>query len=245
MELFPTNGAVASLEAFAAALGCGKRRNFFRSPQRLQSSTHEKRRAGSNYLLGGTFIIGEKRRKRRGEDAPLRPKRNLRNRSAWAARTTRRLFDPPVTRTAGKGQLRFLFFNPLFHIHPCPVMLSRAVLPLTRPNVLASAVRTSALSAQRPRWYAQGKGNTPYTLPESMQPQETKQKKRKPTQKPQAAQHTTEQPEFDTKAQPETDAQPVSYLYRRLIPLSRHEPPFSNLSWPIVRSRRVPSEAPP
>ncbi|CAI7570675.1 Mitochondrial import inner membrane translocase subunit tim50 [Penicillium manginii] len=87
-------------------------------------------------------------------------------------------------------------------------MLSRAVLPLTRPNVLASAFRaSSALSAQRPRWYAQGKGSSPYTLPESMQSQEAKTKKRKATKNTQTAQTTAEQPEFDTKAQPETDAE--------------------------------------
>ncbi|KAJ5234926.1 Mitochondrial import inner membrane translocase subunit tim50 [Penicillium citrinum] len=83
-------------------------------------------------------------------------------------------------------------------------MLSRAALPLTRPNVFASAFRaSSALSAQRPRWYAQGKGSAPYNLPESMQSEE-KAKKRKSTQKPQEAQYAAEQPEFDTKAQPET-----------------------------------------
>lgn len=51
-------------------------------------------------------------------------------------------------------------------------MLSRAVLPLTRPNVLASAVRVSALSAQRPRWYAKsggGGGGARYKLPKSIQ----------------------------------------------------------------------------
>lgn len=100
-------------------------------------------------------------------------------------------------------------------------MLSRAVLPLTRPNVLASAFRaSSALSAQRPRWYAQGKGSTPYNLPESMQSQEFQAKKRKAAQKSQDAQHSAEQPEFDTKAQPETDAEaakPVSYRHLTIL----------------------------
>ena len=98
-------------------------------------------------------------------------------------------------------------------------MLSRAALPLTRPNVFASAFRaSSALSAQRPRWYAKGKGSAPYDLPESMQSEE-KVKKHKSTQKPQKAQYNTEQPEFDTKAQPET-TKPVSFLYLISIPPS-------------------------
>lgn len=81
-------------------------------------------------------------------------------------------------------------------------MLSRAVLPLTRPNVLASAVRVGSLTAQRPRWYAKGKA---YELPESVQSKETKAKKPKATEQPQQKQHAAEQPEFDTKAKPETD----------------------------------------
>lgn len=97
-------------------------------------------------------------------------------------------------------------------------MLSRAALPLTRPNVFASAFRaSSALSAQQPRWYAQGKGSAPYNLPESMQSEE-KAKKRKSTQKPQEAQYAAEQPEFDTKAQPET-AKPVCFLHLNSIPI--------------------------
>lgn len=85
-------------------------------------------------------------------------------------------------------------------------MLSRAVLPLTRPNVLASAVRVGALSTQRPRWYAKGKENVPYKLPESMQPKNTRAEMPKTAEQPQESQHAAEQPEFDTKAKPETDA---------------------------------------
>lgn len=83
-------------------------------------------------------------------------------------------------------------------------MLTRAILPLTRPNVLASAARVSRVSAlytQRPRWYAKGSKNTPYELPESI--------KQKSEAAPQASQeqHAKEQPEFETKAKPEeTDA---------------------------------------
>lgn len=81
-------------------------------------------------------------------------------------------------------------------------MLSRAVLPLARRNVLASTVRVSALSAQRPRWYAKGKDSAPYTLPESLQGKEPQVKK------PKAAKKETpvEQPESDTQAKPETEA---------------------------------------
>ncbi|OQD77485.1 hypothetical protein PENDEC_c002G07106 [Penicillium decumbens] len=74
-------------------------------------------------------------------------------------------------------------------------MLSRALLPLTRPNILASTVRVGSLSTQRPRWYAKGK---PYKLPENLQSKTGKE--------PKQSQHASEQPEFDTKAQPETEA---------------------------------------
>lgn len=82
-------------------------------------------------------------------------------------------------------------------------MLSRAVLPLTRPNVLASAARASrvsALATQRPRWYAKGKG-TPYELPKS-----PKAKKSKTTPEASQNEHAKEQPELDTKAKPSADA---------------------------------------
>ncbi|KAJ5574303.1 uncharacterized protein N7459_008730 [Penicillium hispanicum] len=81
-------------------------------------------------------------------------------------------------------------------------MLSRAVLPLTRPNVLASTVRVSALSAQRSRWYS--KGGAPYELPKSMQ-SGPKAKNPKTANKPQQNQHAAEQPEFDTTAKPESE----------------------------------------
>ncbi|KAJ6092655.1 Mitochondrial import inner membrane translocase subunit tim50 [Penicillium sp. IBT 16267x] len=84
-------------------------------------------------------------------------------------------------------------------------MLSRAVLPLTRPHVLASAARASrvprvsALSVQQPRWYAKGKG-TPYELPKSMQDESTKSKKSTSKKQP-----DSEKSESD-KTKPETDA---------------------------------------
>lgn len=84
-------------------------------------------------------------------------------------------------------------------------MLSRAVLPLTRPNVLASAVRVGSLSAQRPRWYAKGKGKAPYKLPESMKRKETNANNPQSAEKPQQTQYTPEQPEFDTKAKAESE----------------------------------------
>jgi import inner membrane translocase subunit TIM50 len=78
-------------------------------------------------------------------------------------------------------------------------MLSRAVLPLTRPNILASAARVGSLSAQRPRWYAKGKDNAPYKLPDHLQ-------QKKAADEPKQNQHASEQPEFDTQAKPETEA---------------------------------------
>lgn len=85
-------------------------------------------------------------------------------------------------------------------------MLSRAVLPLTRPNVLASAVRVGSLSTQRPRWYAKGKDNAPYKLPEHLQP-------KKAAEEPKQNQHASEQPEFDTQAKPETEASESAVRY--------------------------------
>ncbi|EPS30345.1 Mitochondrial import inner membrane translocase subunit tim50 [Penicillium oxalicum] len=81
-------------------------------------------------------------------------------------------------------------------------MLSRAVLPLARRNVLASTVRVSALSAQRPRWYAKGKTNTPYTLPDSLQDKDTQSKDSKSTKK----QATPQKAEAESQATPETEA---------------------------------------
>lgn len=74
-------------------------------------------------------------------------------------------------------------------------MLSRAVLPLTRPNILASTVRASALSIPQPRWYAKNnKPKTPYKVPDSVKPPKPEQ--------PQE-QYSAEQAEFDTKADPQ------------------------------------------
>lgn len=98
-------------------------------------------------------------------------------------------------------------------------MLSRAVLPLARRNVLASTVRVSALSAQRPRWYAKGKDNAPYTLPESLQGKEPQAKKPKAAKKEFAA----EQPEFDTQAKPETEAS-ESVSYPSELPMKQRPP---------------------
>jgi import inner membrane translocase subunit TIM50 len=85
-------------------------------------------------------------------------------------------------------------------------MLSRAVLPLTRPNVLASAARVGSLSAQRPRWYAKGKDNAPYKLPDHLQ-------QKKAADEPKQNQHASEQPEFDTQAKPETEASEPTVRY--------------------------------
>ncbi|KAJ5174878.1 Mitochondrial import inner membrane translocase subunit tim50 [Penicillium canariense] len=84
-------------------------------------------------------------------------------------------------------------------------MLSRAVLPLARRNALASTVRVSALSAQRPRWYAKGKDSIPYKLPESMQAKDLKGTKPKAAEKASQNQDAAEQPEVDTQTKPEAE----------------------------------------
>ncbi|EAW11412.1 protein translocase subunit TIM50 [Aspergillus clavatus NRRL 1] len=77
-------------------------------------------------------------------------------------------------------------------------MLSRAVLPLTRPGVLASSVRVSALSAPRTRWYAKSsKPKAPYKLPESIKSPQSEQSSTSPQ-----PEYSAEQTEFDTKADP-------------------------------------------
>ncbi|KAJ5384851.1 NLI interacting factor [Penicillium concentricum] len=82
-------------------------------------------------------------------------------------------------------------------------MLSRAVLPLTRPNVLASAVRVSTLSA-RPSPYAA------YKLSPGIQLRAKSNKSQKPdTPTPSQKDFTAEQPEFDTKAEPTQPSEPV------------------------------------
>lgn len=98
-------------------------------------------------------------------------------------------------------------------------MLSRAVLPLARRNVLASTVRVSALSAQRPRWYAKGKDSAPYTLPESLQTNEPQPKKPKAAKK----QTTPEQSESESQAKPENEAaeSPIAVSYPSQI--THHE----------------------
>ncbi|PYH90530.1 TFIIF-interacting CTD phosphatase [Aspergillus ellipticus CBS 707.79] len=75
-------------------------------------------------------------------------------------------------------------------------MLSRAVLPLTRPNVLASSVRVSSLSVSQSRWYAKvGKPKTPYKLPQSPKASKAEQS---PKAAPSQQEYSAEQAEFDT-----------------------------------------------
>ena len=81
-------------------------------------------------------------------------------------------------------------------------MLSRAVLPLTRPNVLASTVRVSGLATQRPRCFTQGPVYSAQKPPKDLR---SKTNKSKAAGKPDQDQHSKEQPEFDTNAKPEAD----------------------------------------
>lgn len=82
-------------------------------------------------------------------------------------------------------------------------MLSRAVLPLTRPNVLTSTVRASTISVAHSRWYAKStKPKTPYKLPQSVKSANSEQSPKAPSQND----YSAEQAEFDTKAAPATEA---------------------------------------
>lgn len=82
-------------------------------------------------------------------------------------------------------------------------MLSRAMLPLTRPNVLASTVRVSTLPVNHARWYAKNSKpkKTPYKVPGSVKSPKPEQ----PANAPQE-QYSTEQAEFDTKADPQQNS---------------------------------------
>lgn len=84
------------------------------------------------------------------------------------------------------------------------MMLSRAMLPLTRPNILAPAVRASTLSVPHARWYAKNNKpkKTPYKVPESVKSKSTKPEKPEQPANAPREQYSTEQAEFDTKADP-------------------------------------------
>ncbi|KKK15886.1 hypothetical protein P175DRAFT_0498161 [Aspergillus ochraceoroseus IBT 24754] len=80
-------------------------------------------------------------------------------------------------------------------------MLRRAVLPLTRPNILLSTPRVSTVPASHARWYAKTtKPKAPYKLPDSVKP--SKPESTKPVQQ---EQYTSEQAEFETKADPQAN----------------------------------------
>lgn len=89
-------------------------------------------------------------------------------------------------------------------------MLSRAVLPLTRPHVLASAssVRVSALAAQRPRWYAKPR-NKYEVKPGATIKKPTPTPPSQKSQQSQESEPPKEQPEFETAAQPEAGSSSV------------------------------------
>ncbi|PLB34325.1 protein translocase subunit TIM50 [Aspergillus candidus] len=77
------------------------------------------------------------------------------------------------------------------------MMLSRAVLPLARANVLPSTVRLSASSVAQSRWYAKvGKPKAPYKLPDSVTPSKADH----PAPSSEQKQYSAEQPEFETPA---------------------------------------------
>ncbi|KAL4937515.1 mitochondrial import inner membrane translocase subunit tim50 [Aspergillus oleicola] len=81
-------------------------------------------------------------------------------------------------------------------------MLRRAILPLTRPNGLASAPRLSAIPVLHSRWYAKGsKPKTPYKLPNSKKSAKSEQ----PAKSEQQEQYSAEQAEFTTDADPKAN----------------------------------------
>ncbi|OJK03094.1 hypothetical protein ASPACDRAFT_76166 [Aspergillus aculeatus ATCC 16872] len=88
-------------------------------------------------------------------------------------------------------------------------MLSRAVLPLTRPNILASTVRASTVTVPHSRWYAKNsKPKSSYNLPDSIKASQSKQPSQAPApkQEDKQADYAAEQAEFDTKADPQSNA---------------------------------------
>ncbi|KAJ5534472.1 hypothetical protein PENPOL_c004G03425 [Penicillium polonicum] len=91
-------------------------------------------------------------------------------------------------------------------------MLSRAVLPLSRPNVFASAVRASTLSA-RPSPY------TAYKLSPAIQLRAKSNKSKSNTPKAAPKDFTAEQPEFDTKAEPTQPSESVEQEQAPQTPL--------------------------
>ena len=78
-------------------------------------------------------------------------------------------------------------------------MLSRAVLPLARSNLLPSTVRISAI--QHPRWYA--KKTPPYKVPDFVKSQKQNQPGEPQQQSDQQKPYSGEQAEFETNANPQ------------------------------------------
>lgn len=98
-------------------------------------------------------------------------------------------------------------------------MLSRAVLPLTRPNVLASTVRVSGLAAQRSRYFSQGPVYNAQKLPKNLKATSNKPKS---AEQPEQNHHAKEQPESDTKAKDTSEPTTVSYNPCRPISCRDH-----------------------
>ena len=117
-------------------------------------------------------------------------------------------------------------------------MLSRAALPLTRPNVLASAVRASALSA-RPSPYTAYK-LTPVIQQRAKSNKSNKPKAPKAPTPPEKNEFAAEQPEFDTKAEPKA-TEPSSTVRIYFHPDIIKDTPLT--IFPLARNRRHPPEA--
>lgn len=178
----------------------------------------------SNYVWVN-FLI-EKKKKRNREVRGDRYKQSARG-------------DRVRRRTESRRLLTANCFDYTYYtcLSPISTMLSRAVLPLTRPNVLASAVRASALSVRSSPY-------TAYKLSPGIQ-QRAKSSKAKKTPKapaPEPKEFAAEQPEFDTKAEPKA-AESSGTVRWQLHPNTVKNTPLTIV--PLARTRTNIPEASP
>lgn len=176
------------LKTFTAALGAGEKTTSLVSP----ANTTRHAWSGAcwvkfvDWVRKSTFFNwGEKRRRRRGKEGGIYQGTGVRFGSLSPPRHLIRTFcfidddsrpkrydffhsltgsDSSLWLAPPRGaQHIYLFLSLLISLF---IMLSRAVLPLTRPNIIASTVRISTI--QHPRWYAnKSKPNSGKNVPPS------------------------------------------------------------------------------
>lgn len=181
---------------------------------------HGERLVGSNYRLGeSTFITGRRKEEEEENLQQFMPQ----NCAAGRCRPPHRSCTPNFF-AASPGQSNFRpeascpslscsrpaehdnFLSSCLSLYPrsC-IMLSRAVLHLSRPGILASSARISTV--QHPRWYSKdAKPKTPYNIPDSI-----KSSARKPgqSQSPgEQKEYSAEQAEFESNADPQRNTAP-------------------------------------